>query len=83
MLRPGPKLFAENADTSISADRITPRELEVLEMIAMGFCNKEIADQLNVSTNTVITHRKHLIAKFDARNTAHMVKMACNVFAFD
>ena len=42
---------------------LTNREIEVLKLITKGFINKEIADKLSISLNTVLTHRKNIIAK--------------------
>lgn len=55
---------------------ITRREKEVLELIAEGMTNNEIAQKLFISTTTVDTHRKNLLAKFEAKNVASMIKMA-------
>jgi DNA-binding CsgD family transcriptional regulator len=55
---------------------ISQRETEILEMIGEGQIAKEIACKLNISPNTVITHRKNLIAKFNVRNTAQLIKKA-------
>lgn len=55
---------------------LTRREKEVLILIAEGLTNNEVAEKLFISTATVDTHRKNLLAKFDARNTASLVKMA-------
>lgn len=55
---------------------ISQRESEVLEMIGQGQIAKEIASILNISPNTVITHRKNLISKFNVRNTAQLIKKA-------
>ena len=55
---------------------LTRREKEVLELIANGMTNNEIAAKLFVSVATVDTHRKNLLAKFDARNIAMLVKAA-------
>lgn len=55
---------------------LTRREKEVLELIADGLTNNEIALKLFVSVTTVDTHRKNLLAKFHARNIAALVKMA-------
>jgi len=55
---------------------LTRREKEVLVLIAEGLTNNEVAEKLYISTATVDTHRKNLLAKFDARNTASLVKMA-------
>ena len=42
---------------------LTNRETEILRLIFQGLLNKEIAEQLNISLNTVLTHRKNIIAK--------------------
>jgi len=55
---------------------LTRREKEVLELIADGMTNNEIAQQLFVSVTTVDTHRKNLLSKFEARNIASLIKMA-------
>jgi DNA-binding NarL/FixJ family response regulator len=55
---------------------ITRREKEVLELIADGMTNNEIAQTLFISVTTVDTHRKNLLSKFNARNTASLVKIA-------
>ncbi len=55
---------------------LTRREKEVLELIAEGLTNSEIAAKLFISVTTVDTHRKNLLAKFDARNIAALVKTA-------
>ena len=55
---------------------LTRREKEVLELIADGLTNNEIAIKLFVSVTTVDTHRKNLLAKFQAKNIAMLVKMA-------
>lgn len=55
---------------------ITRREKEVLELIAEGMTNNEIAAKLFISTTTVDTHRKNLLAKLEAKNTASLVRIA-------
>ena len=42
---------------------LTPRELQVLRMVASGHCNKEIADKLGISTKTVEKHRNTMNKK--------------------
>ena len=54
---------------------ITSREQEVLELIAEGLTNPQIAERLFVSITTVETHRKNLLAKFPAKNTAELVRL--------
>ena len=55
---------------------LTKREKEVLELIADGLTNPEIAEKLFISVSTVDTHRKNLLAKFGSRNIASLVKEA-------
>jgi DNA-binding CsgD family transcriptional regulator len=55
---------------------LTRREKEVLQLIAQGLTNKEIADRLFVSSSTVDSHRKNLLSKFDVLNTAALIRQA-------
>lgn len=55
---------------------ISKRELEVLELMAAGFSNQEIADKLFVSLNTVKTHSANLFQKLDARRRTQAVQRA-------
>ena len=55
---------------------VTTREKEVLGLIAEGMTNNEIASKLFISINTVDTHRKSLLHKFSARNTASLIRIA-------
>ena len=55
---------------------ITPREREILELIAAGLSNREIADKLYVSQNTVKTHASRLFDKLDARRRTQAVQIA-------
>jgi DNA-binding NarL/FixJ family response regulator len=59
-----------------SAPLITRREKEVLELLAEGLTNQEIASRLFVSTTTIDSHRKSLLAKLHAKNTAELIKLA-------
>jgi len=53
---------------------ITPRELEILQLIADGFSNREIAGQLFVSENTVKTHTSRLFDKLSAKRRTQAVQ---------
>ena len=55
---------------------LTRREKEVLELIAEGLTNAEIAKRLFISVTTVDTHRKNILAKLQLKNTASLVKYA-------
>ncbi|MFG6381134.1 MAG: LuxR C-terminal-related transcriptional regulator [Muribaculum sp.] len=56
-------------DTAQSAE-LTQREIDVLRLVAMGLINKEIADKLNISFNTVLSHRKNITAKLGIRSVS-------------
>lgn len=64
-------LSLKKADDSLPP--VTKREKEVLRLIAEGYTNAEIAEKLFLSTATVNTHRKSLLEKFDAKNTAILI----------
>jgi DNA-binding CsgD family transcriptional regulator len=55
---------------------ITPRELEILELIAAGLSNREIAEKLFVSENTVKTHSSRLFDKLSAKRRTQAVQIA-------
>lgn len=57
-------------------NRLTPRERQVLHLIAEGKTSKKIAGMLSLSPKTVDTHRAHLMAKLDIHDLATLVKYA-------
>lgn len=59
-----------------TASPLSSREREVLQPLAEGLSNKEIAAKLGVSTSTVDTHRKHIMTKLGLRNLADLTKYA-------
>lgn len=61
---------------AVQIPAITRREKEILILIAEGFTNPEIASKLFVSSTTVDSHRKNLLAKLNVKNTASLVKFA-------
>jgi NarL family two-component system response regulator LiaR len=54
---------------------ITPRELEILQLIAEGLSNKEIAARVYVSENTVKTHSSRVFDKLGARRRTQAVQL--------
>ncbi|MDX1590546.1 MAG: response regulator transcription factor [Balneolaceae bacterium] len=62
--------------TSTDPINITDRELEILELIVQEYTNQEIAEKLFISSRTVDAHRRNLLQKTGARNTAGLVKFA-------
>ena len=63
-------------DASIARLGITPRELEILQAIAAGMSNREIAEKLFVSENTVKTHSSRLFDKLQAKRRTQAVQIA-------
>ena len=57
-------------------DELTPREQEVLTLIAQGFSNNEIADRLVISAKTVDRHRENIMRKLNLHNRVDLVKYA-------
>lgn len=66
----------ERNETRLLQLGITPRELEILEAMAAGFSNREIAERLFVSENTVKTHAARLFDKLSARRRTQAVQRA-------
>jgi len=55
---------------------LSDREREVLQLIAEGKSNKEVAQILNLAVSTAESHRKHVMEKLDLHNTAEIVRFA-------
>jgi len=60
---------------------ITPKEKEVLTLLAKGLSTKEIAGCLSSSYHTVESHRKNLRMKFDAKNSSELMTKALRLSA--
>jgi DNA-binding CsgD family transcriptional regulator len=74
VFRPADDFSVDTAE--LEKRNISPRELEVLELIAKGLSNAEIAERLFVSTNTVKTHLSKLFEKLDANRRTQAVEIA-------
>lgn len=68
------ELMKGNSQENNDMPMITKRESEILKLIADGLTNQEIALKLFISTFTVDSHRKNLLLKFNAKNTATLIK---------
>ena len=55
---------------------LSPREKEILGLIAEGYTNPQIAEKIFLSSFTVDSHRKNLLAKLNVKNTASLIKLA-------
>jgi two-component system, NarL family, response regulator LiaR len=71
---PAPTEFVRD-DSKLESLGITPRELEILELIAAGLSNKEIAERVYVSENTVKTHSSRVFDKLGARRRTQAVQL--------
>jgi DNA-binding NarL/FixJ family response regulator len=68
--------FIKKAPYDQAIEKLSDREKEVLECIASGLTTHDIGEKLFISKNTVETHRKNLLYKLKARNTAELVNNA-------
>jgi len=66
---------AEAADIRRRLDLLSPREQEVMELVAEGLPNKTIARRLDIGVRTVETHRARVLEKMEARNASELVRM--------
>jgi DNA-binding CsgD family transcriptional regulator len=59
-----------------SAERLTPREIEVLKLIATGFSTKEIGESLGITFKTAACHRSRIMAKLEIHDVANLTRYA-------
>jgi DNA-binding NarL/FixJ family response regulator len=64
------------SDSAALTEPLSERERDVLFMLALGYTNQEVAEQLYISVRTVDTHRAHLMRKLDMRTRAELVLYA-------
>lgn len=70
-LNPSPVAAAE-----AEGGRLTPREREIVQLLAEGKSNKEIADALGISVHTAETHRSNILRKLNLRSMSELVRYA-------
>ncbi|MBO7255530.1 MAG: response regulator transcription factor [Paludibacteraceae bacterium] len=70
------ELKNDNDDTNNENYELTSRETDVLTLMVKGLLNKEIADKLNISIHTVITHRKNIVRKTGIKTVAGLTVYA-------
>ena len=71
-----PSIMPDARDDTLVAESLTPREIEVLELVAEGLPNKAIAARLAISDQTVKFHIASIIAKLGASNRTEAVRRA-------
>lgn len=74
VLVPAPDSFVRD-ERKLESLGITPRELEILQLIAQGLSNREIAERVFVSENTVKTHSSRIFDKLGARRRTQAVQL--------
>ncbi len=75
VLVPSPQNFVRN-EKQILESGLSNREMEVLDLMAKGLSNQEIADKLFVSINTVKTHNSNILLKLDVKRRTQAVEKA-------
>jgi DNA-binding NarL/FixJ family response regulator len=75
-ISPKPRSAGENEGLAAELRVLSPRELEVLKLVAEGHTNQEIADQLVLSVKTVQAHRANVMAKLGLENITQLVRFA-------
>ena len=68
--------YLRGSEVETPADRLTPREREIVQLVAEGKSNKEISTALNISTKTVEAHRSHLMHKLNLPSVSALVRYA-------
>ncbi len=64
------------AELKVRAATLTPREREILDLVAQAEPNKIIAQRLSISFRTVEIHRSHIMEKLEAKTTSELIRMA-------
>jgi two-component system response regulator NreC len=67
---------AEARGQSSDLDLLTSREREVLQLLAEGLSNREIAEELNISVKTVESHRSNMMNKLELNSKTELIKYA-------
>ena len=65
-----------NATSTSPIDRLTDRELEVVQLIGRGLSSREVAESLNLSVKTIESHRAHVKEKLSLRNATELVQFS-------
>ncbi len=68
--------YLRGSEVETRADRLTPREREIVQLVAEGKSNKEVATSLHISVKTVEAHRSHLMHKLHLSSLSELVRYA-------
>ena len=68
--------YLRGSELETPADRLTPREREIMQLVAEGKSNKEVSAVLNISIKTVEAHRSHLMHKLNLSSVSELVRYA-------
>ncbi|MCF8061629.1 MAG: LuxR C-terminal-related transcriptional regulator, partial [Deltaproteobacteria bacterium] len=60
-------------------EKLTPREQQVLRLIAEGIRTREIAERLGISSRTAENHKAHIMSKLDLHSTGEVVRYAARI----
>ncbi len=69
-------LYSQTYPRSEEAINVSPREVEIVQLIARGLKGKEIADRLHISYETVRTHRKNILSKLELKTSGELTAFA-------
>jgi DNA-binding NarL/FixJ family response regulator len=76
IIPPGVEQLLASGGDGHPASALTAREQQVMEMLARGMTNREIAEHLDISIKTVDTHRGHVLKKLGLRNNSELTRFA-------
>jgi DNA-binding NarL/FixJ family response regulator len=76
------ELLVDNDHEDINM-KLTIREIEILSLLSVGKSTSEVADELNISVHTVMTHRKRVMVKCGANNISHAIVYAIKTGLID
>ena len=69
-------VFYGPASDEDALSRLTPRERQVLKLVAEGYSNKEVASALDIAVKTAMAHRANMMDKLNIRNTSKLTQFA-------
>lgn len=70
---------SEREEVNCGPTPLSPREIEIVRLIAQGLIAKEIASELNLSTHTIYTHRKNIMKKLDLNSASELILYAVEI----